>query len=238
MDSHYILTRGETVPEDVAHWSNGTWPTMRANNLMVIDVSEEGASKRVAVPHGNSIAVLPKLKRPPEAILKAKKVRTNGFVWEENGSPLACPEPLTYRVHAHRDAAPGRAMIFAKFSEIMDLAERDFLNQELQPGFPAGILDHLHLLERETFYYGNCFAGETLAVHLRGTMMPCPMDFHGDSLTMTSAATTHFHLEITNYRTQELLAMARVRKLLALPAQSQDGLQDVRRLMEHHWPQN
>ena len=54
---------------------------------------------------------------------------------------------------------------------------------------------------------------------------------------MTSAATTHFHLEITNHRTQELLAMARVRKLLALPAQSQDSLQDVRRLMEHHWPQ-
>ena len=104
-------------------------------------------------------------------------MRTNSFDWEENGSPLACPLPLTYRIHAHRDAAPGRAMIFAKFSEIMDLAERDFLNQGLQPGFSAGILDHLHLLEREMFYYGNCFAGETLAVHLRGIMTPCPMDF-------------------------------------------------------------
>ena len=73
MDSHYILTRGETVPDDVAHWANGAWPTMRANNLMVIDVSEEGAAKRVAVPHGDSIAMLPKLRKPPEAILKAKK---------------------------------------------------------------------------------------------------------------------------------------------------------------------
>ena len=67
--------------------------------------------------------------------------------------------PIDYVIRPGIDAAPGHAMIFAKFSEVMDFAEHQFLHGELEPGFPIQVLANLQVVERETYYYGTRCTG-------------------------------------------------------------------------------
>ena len=235
LESAYILGRGDGLPEDAEQWDLENHPSVKANNLIVVDVTEGGAARKVSVPKPGCFASLPKIKRPPQAITRAKQVRSNGFDMPGFEAKITTDRPISYFVEPHRDAAPGHAMIFAKFFEVMDHAETKLLSERLQPGFQNVALNGLNVLERETYFYGNCFAGEFLDIFIRADARVCDSDFHGDSLHMISAAVFEFQIEVYQHRNNQLLAMARVKKLLALPTFAQDSLQDVKRLLTLHF---
>lgn len=240
LESTYLFGRkGEIphteIPHTVEEWDLLKSPSMRANNLFVVDMSEEeGASRRVSVPRSDCIIDLPKMDSSPQAIIKAKTVRTEGFDIEIISKKLCNDEPILYHVVRGRDAAPGHAMIFAKYCEIMDYAERRLLSRCIKPGFPVKVLDNLEILEREVYYYRNCFAGETLEVYLKGGMQECEPQYHGSSTHIISTAILCFQVEVYQKSDNSLLAIAKVKKLLAMPSHYQDLIQDFKRLMRYY----
>lgn len=241
LESHYVLGKEGTIARDREQWKPTDFPTMHGNNLMVIEGSEtSGGSATIAVPQKKCIADLPQSVIPPAAIQKASDVRSRGFGMDDFSGYLKNEEPILYQVHHHRDAAPGQSMLFAKFCEIMDEAEFQFLSNHLRPGFQSEVLTQLNLLEREIFYYANCFAGETLEIYLKGDLQECASNFHGYSKHFQSLATLTWQIEIYQQKNNALLAMANVRKLLTLPTNVPTlplhyG-EDVRRLIFQHTP--
>ena len=129
-------------------------------------------------------------------------------------------------------------MMFAKFCEVMDYGEYKFLSRHLQPGFQTEVLQHMEVLEREIYYYANCFAGETLAIYLCGDFQECPKDFHGDAVDIVSSMIFNAQISIYQHRNNALLAMGRVKKLMALPTSSSDlpiaVAEDIQRLVDQH----
>jgi probable biosynthetic protein (TIGR04098 family) len=232
LESSYVLGKDGEVAADTSLWNLNKNPSMKANSLIVVDVGESAVeSRRVSVPKSGCFAILPKLLKPPEAIVRSKNIRSNGF--GNKPGKIKIKEPITYYVASDQDAAPGHAMVFAKFSKIMDCAEFIVLSQKLKPGLPSNVLPYLSLLERETFYYGNCFAGETLEIYLHGDIEECDSNYHGDSLQTISVAILTYQIEIYLQRNNTLLAMAQVKKLLALPTSSQDLIPDIKRIINN-----
>lgn len=228
LQSEYVLGRPGEIPPDPNDWPKSALIGMTGNNLLVVDVREPGTVHRVSVPKRGLIVDLPKLKRPPTAIKRAREIRSEGFQ-ALTPAPLTSSQPFNYHLKALRETEPGQAMIFAMFTRIMDYAEHDLLKTIVKPGLTDKLLDHLHTLERETYYYGNCFAGEMLDVFLSGQMRLTEANFHGPALNKLSAALFTFNMEITKNPSGALLAMARVEKLLALPTALQDHIQDIKR---------
>lgn len=230
LESSYVLGREGELTLNTSQWDSNKFPSMQANSLMVVDVIEKvGESRRVSVPKPENFAVLPKLMKAPDAILKSRKIRSSGFV--TNNGNLNMKEPITFYITNDQDAAPGHAMVFAKFSKIMDEAEFMLLSQHIKPGLPLNIIQYLSLIDRETFYYGNCFAGEALEVYIKGNIEECESNYHGDSLQIISVAVLTYEVEIYIQRNKSLLAMANVKKLLALPTSSQDLIPDIKRII-------
>ncbi|MCX8131433.1 MAG: D-fructose-6-phosphate amidotransferase [Clostridia bacterium] len=232
LESLYVLGKQGEIASDTARWDLEKYPSMRANSLIIVDVGETGGfARKVSIPKPECIAVLPKVSRAPEAIPRSKNIRSSGFGFEPGN--LKTLDPIVYYVASDQDAAPGHAMVFAKFTRIMDWAEYIMLSQQLKPGFPSNVLQYLSVLERETFYYGNCFAGETLEVYIKGTIKECDPNYHGDSLQIISVAILSCQIEIYLQRNKTLLAIANAKKLLALPTSSQDFIPDIKRIINN-----
>jgi len=234
LESRYLFGSDGEVPADPALWGEADLVSMYGSNLIVVDATEEGSARKVSVPKPGCIASLDKLRRPPAAIGRARKVRGAGFDLPGDGF-LYLEEPFRYKLLPHRDASPGHAMIFAMFTRLMDYAEFHLLSEVLRPALPHAVLHHLEVLDRETFYYGNAFAGDEVAVTVVGDLELAEPDFHGEALDIVSAGKLTFNIEVTNARGGALLALAHVEKLLALPTSLQDLTQDVRRFYTAHY---
>lgn len=232
LDSQYIVRHGDDKPDQAIADLLPERIAMQANSLFVVDasVANTTANRQVSVPRPDCLAKMDKLTKPPEAIKRAREVRTHGFAGENGMGQFQTPQPIQYDLIPGRDAHAGHAMIFAKFSEIMDFAEFTLLTQQIKPGIPLGLYDYIHLLERETYYYGNCFGGEQLHVFVKGKFTECEPDFHGNNLRMTSVGIFTFVVEIYQEKSNTLLSIAKVKKLIALPTQFQELKCDIDRI--------
>lgn len=233
LDSRYILGHEAEISEDLETWTED-YVSMWGNNLLVVDPSQESNARKVSVPRPGAMATLQKKSRPPLALTRSRKVRGHGF---ESTGPgrMRGQNPTIYQLAPFRDAVPGHAMIFAMFSRLMDYSEYHLLSQQLSPALPTTVLNHLNLLERETFYFGNCFAGDEVAIQVTGDMELLKPDFHGEALDIVSAARFTFNFEVTNNRNGALLSLSRTVKLLALPTALQDLTQDIKRFHHQHY---
>lgn len=233
LESKYALGRGRQLPDDPTEWDSGRFPVMEGNNLIVIDsVENTGSRRKVGNPGAGLIADLPKLTRAPKGIMLSKQVRTNGFMDVSfPGYFFKSSRPIHYDVVAGRDAVPGHAMIFAKFAEIMDVAEHSFLSEQFRPQLASDLLNCLAVLDREIYYFGNCYASETLQIDLRGSIEIPEDDRLQDSSDYIPAAYLNIIFEIRQRRDNVLLVLAKARKVFAVPMQNQDLVSDINRIV-------
>lgn len=231
--SRYILGRAGTVGSNSDEWDTSTCPSMEGNNLIVVDAVEGGgtAHREVAVPLPDRIAALPKRKTVPEGVSLSRKARSEALDSGMRVPMLRTREPIRYAVRPGMDAAPGHAMIFAKFGEIMDFAEHHFLHHDPQVGLPAEVLGYLQVVERDTYYYGNCFGGEALTIHLAGHLELLDCHAVDEESNCILAAELNLSFEICRAGDKSLLCVARVKKLLAIPLKDQDLVRDVTRIV-------
>lgn len=233
LESRYAIGKGRRLPDDPMKWNVARFPMMEGNNLLVIDSEDDTNPKRkVSNPGPGLIADLPKLARAPKGIMLSKQARTSGFInIDFQGVPFEPSRPLYYDVIPGRDVATGHAMIFAKFVEIMDIAENRFFSEQFQPQLSCDVLNCLSILDREIFYFGNCYAGETLRINLRGSI-EIPED-HGlqDESDYIPAAFLNIIFEIRQQRNNVLLVLAKARKVFAVPMRNQDLVSDISRIV-------
>jgi probable biosynthetic protein (TIGR04098 family) len=233
LESTYILGRKGCIGPELPDWHAPPSPMMTGCNLMVVDaVDGTGfANRQAAVPRSECLAPLPKLRSVPAAVARSKLIRSQGFRLEPAGIALRTEEPIRYTVRPGADAAPGHAMVFANFSDIMDVAEREFLARHSQFALPAQALDHLSVLERDTYYYGNCCGGESVNIRMSGFIRLLDWTKLNESSNCILAAELNLEFEIGKVADGSLVAMARVKKLLVLPAKGQDVARDVARIL-------
>jgi probable biosynthetic protein (TIGR04098 family) len=206
--------------------------TLHGSSMFVVEGMRD--EPEAAPPRAGQLAALPRLADEPEAMERFRAARGRGIAAGALAGPLASREPIRYRVRSGRDAAPGRNLLFARFVDIFDWAERELLERRVWPPFPAALLDSLAPLERELFYFGNCGAGEELRVVLAGRLAPCPSDLHGADAAVVSAGLWEAEMEVYEAARGTRLASARVHKLFAVSSARQSALRDAERLVAHH----
>jgi probable biosynthetic protein (TIGR04098 family) len=237
LESSYVAGYPNEVAENSKALDAAPLPSMRASAMFVVDRNGE---QQVSVPRSGALASLPKLETSPAALNQFRKARIQSNDSSRHEHNLRAQGPITYPIIAGRDAAPGpnrvyagHPVIFAKFIEVMDHAERVLLSEHVWPPFHTALIDCMSVLERETYYFGACQADSVLRVHITGRLMACPPNLHGKSAEIISAGILTFVIEVYQQDNNALLAMSNVRKLLAVPSAQQSLLRDAERLLSH-----
>ncbi|WP_444998574.1 LnmK family bifunctional acyltransferase/decarboxylase [Aliikangiella sp. IMCC44359] len=235
LTSNYIISNKEDVPQDVEAWGSENFPTMEGNNLIVAEQLNSGTAKReVANPDPQKIAKLERASRSPVGLLLSRKVRNNGFDDFELGSQFQTAEPINYKLEPCRDAADGHAIIFAKFSEIMDVVEYQFLERSKSEGLSSALLKQLNIVERDIYYYGNCYAGEELSINYSAEIELIEQDDIEKGLNYIPAAYLTNNIEIYHKSSGNLIVMSRAKKIFAIPVSEQENITDLQRFLKKY----
>lgn len=235
LESNYIVGHLEALNKSESGDSTlvDKFPTMKGSNLIVVEeMNGETGKRQVANPSQNRIAKIERTKKPPFGLLNSKNVRRMGADYFEINPQFRNEEPIVYMVNPRRDAVNGHAMIFAKYAEIMDVIEYDFFAKKLFPRFSLGLLETLEVLEREIYYYGNCFAGEEIDISLLGEVELTNDNELVDEIYFVPAGYLHAVFELFNKRTGNIIAVCKVTKVFAIPMKDQELISDLHRTIQ------
>lgn len=208
------------LPRDPARWDPAELPLLRSGSMWVVDGTAEPSA-----PREGAVSPLPRLGAMPEAVARFRQARVDRAIDPGFAGPLATREPIALPILAGRDVAPGRALLFAKYSELMELAEARLLST-LDPPPPARLL-----VEREVFYYDNCRAGATALVAIAAALAPSEAADCGGEVC---AGALSCAFTITEAGSGALCAVARSRELLLVPLNDDRARLDAERLLGHH----
>jgi len=234
LESNYIIGQQGSFKKEVETWNKNEFPTMEGNNLIVKEEMNGQTGKRqISNPNPSKISELVKTRRAPSGLTQSRKIRKQGFDDFVLSPQFQNLQPIIYQVKPFRDALAGHAMIFAKYSEIMDVIEYDFLSQQLFPAIPDALLSTLNIIERDIYYYGNCYAGEELAINLCGEIEFADDDL-AEELSFIAAGYLLINFEIYQKRTRALVAISRVKKVFAVEMKDQEIIADLRRIVGKH----
>jgi probable biosynthetic protein (TIGR04098 family) len=232
LESNCVLAHEGNIDDDISQWNDSDLPTMYGNNLIVVDAVEGLAAKRkVSNPEPECIAELPKVGKAPPGILKSRKMRSSNFEEIFDTTNFSNKNPISHTILDGRDTNDGHAMIFAKFAEIMDIAERRYFSSELLHPIPDEILSKISVLERDIYYYGNCYAREVLNIRLNGNFEKISEEEDFSDLDYIPAAYINLCFEITQKRDNTLIAMSKVKKIIAIPMKDQELMLDIYRIL-------
>jgi probable biosynthetic protein (TIGR04098 family) len=232
LDSMYLAAPHGQVPEDPARWTESGFPQMSSGSMFIIDdrTNDVGAS----VPKAGMVAELPKCVRQPVALAEFREVRARGTAHPDFAATLTSNVPIAYPLVVGRDAAAGCNLLFAVFTQVMDIAEREHLTRAIWPRIPGELFDYARLLERVTYYFGNTQAGRTLLIDVRSRLHRCETDYHGDARHVVSMGRVESALEVYEAETSNLLVSCHANKLLLIPNLEQRLLWDAQRIFAAH----
>lgn len=236
LESKYVVGHKNSLIEgsDQNYAAMHEFPTMRGSNLIVVEeMNGETGKRQVANPGEQKIAQLERTKETPFGLLNSKNVRRLGAEHFDINPQFKNDHPILYSVSPRRDAVNGHAMIFAKYAEIMDVVECDFLSKQLFPRCSIGLLETLEVLEREIYYYGNCFAGEELEINLLGEIELSNDDELDETLDFVPAGYLQIVFEIFHKRTGNLMSVCKVKKVFAIPMRDQELISDLHRTIQN-----
>jgi probable biosynthetic protein (TIGR04098 family) len=209
LDSSYVIKPATEAAPALADLAAGRYPTMRGNNLFIVDVTEDASvARQLAVPAAACVATLDPVAEKPAAIQRAKDVSRERVIRPRGTYPLGARESIAYRVMPGRDVANGHAMIFARFCQVMDYAEHVFLTDHLELALGDAELADYQLIEREIFYFNNAYAGDIIDIGVRARLTEA-----GDGSRSSAFVETEYQL--FRRSNLELLAVGCAKKRLA-----------------------
>jgi probable biosynthetic protein (TIGR04098 family) len=211
LDSRYVIKPASDAPLTSDDLATTAYPTMHGDNLFIVDVTEDtSVARQLAVPAADCVAPLDSVKEKPVAIQRARDVARDRVIRHGQSYPLSARESIAYRVVPGRDVANGHAMIFARFSQVMDFAEHIFLSDHLELAWGDAELAEYQLTEREIFYFSNACAGDIIDLGVRARLTD---EVAGERQS------TYVETEYQLFRRSnlELLAVGYARKRLAGP---------------------
>lgn len=203
--------------------------TMTSNSLFVVDATiDKSVSRTVSIPKKTCITGLPKISKAPSSLAEFKNIRRN--IYNLGKSAIIAPK-YQYKVCTNRDVSPNHGVIFAKFIEIMDICEREFLCSSDNLGLSEQLTDYIHVLERETYYYSNCFANDVIEVQMKMDFEECKERNLTGSKQEVTPYLIHIVFELYNQQTHNLVAIAKAKKIICLPIVCLDYEMDINRLI-------
>lgn len=214
LDVTCVLGAPGEVPHEPEAWPALALPRVTWSSAWT--VTRPGGEHELAMPSADVLGNLPRLTKVPAGISAAREVLARGRLWTE---ARPATTPIRYPVLAGRDAAIGRQMMFSQFLVVMDAAERAVLGDQVVPAFSRELLDSLTTTDRRVFYFGNCGAGDVIAVHVASKL-----ERRGEALVVRS------ELELVDAETRKLLALADVEKR----TQRSGFDEEIDRLLAHH----
>jgi len=225
LDSNYRFEKADSSENG----EGGQAITMTSNSLFVVDATlDKSVNRTISAPKANCIAELPKMAKAPGSLGTFKNIRKNGF---ELGKSAIADSVFQYKVCSNRDVSPNHGVIFAKFIEIMDICEREFLCSSNKLGLSEQLMDYIHVVERETYYYSNCFANDVIEVHIKIDFEECGnRNLTGRKQEVTPCL-IHTGFELYNQHTHNLVAAAKAKKVICLPISCSDYEMDINRLI-------
>ena len=119
-------------------------------------------------------------------------------------------------------------MMFAKYPQLINFSERNFLNIATNNRVSDQILQSARLLSRKIFYYGNVFAGSELTFHTKALISKCEESLWKENPRIQYLYWVECFTEI--YCNQTLLASSISNKVFAQPISEQSLIQDTKRL--------
>jgi hypothetical protein len=117
----------------------------------------------------------------------------------------------------------------------MDEAERILLSRA-RPPFPRALLGRRAVLERETYYFGQCRGGDAVDVDASIQLAPPNDGQLARSESLVDAAELTASFAIYHRGTGDLLVAARARKVFVVPRAEQVLFRDAQRLCDAHLP--
>ncbi len=204
----------------------GRGPSMHASSMFML--ADHGSGEpQLAKPRAGCVAKLEALRAPPASMDRFRRARVEGRIDASELAPRS--RAVTLDVRAGRDAAPGHNMMFAKFSELMGLAERRFLAEQLRLSEP--LLDCLTPLERETYYFANVGANERVEVDVRVQLAPVASDTPKENERGVLLGLVRTQLELSAGRDRELLALSRAEHVFEVPSAQQSVMRAAERAL-------
>jgi probable biosynthetic protein (TIGR04098 family) len=233
LDSTYILGFENELANVADSGELEQLPTMHGGVMFMVDEGHV-EEPHAAVPKTGMLADLPKSTSPPKSFDSFAQVQSQGSVDPDFAGAIRGTEPVPYQLVTGRDAAKGKALMFATFVRLMDYAERVVLEQHVRPPFARRVIDSATVIERETYYLGNCYAGDVILIDVRAGLENCPSDFHRGARQLVSAGILTVVLELYSQRCNALLLASRARKLLLIPAADKRTLKEAERVLFHY----
>ena len=227
LDSRYVLGWPDEIPEELEDLEEDALPTMNAEQMFYIE--EHEGDPRPSAPV--TMADLPKLLRKPANAERFEQVALQGTL-DPHFDPNLKLRPITYPLLVGRDAAPQKNMLFATFVKLLALGENLMLSNCEHPFVPSSVVSHQNLVERETFYFGNCQGGRTLRICSQARVDSIgDLDVDEEAAGGRVLGMLTFISELHTADTNSLLAASRARKAIVIPTDQSSDMAAARRLV-------
>jgi probable biosynthetic protein (TIGR04098 family) len=204
-----------------------------AGSMAFIHDADAG-EQRVDSPREGAIAELPSLPSRPEALDEQRRIRAEGLILP----PTQRPSNLSGRVRlpllVTRDVQAGRALMFASFTTLFEVAEQTLLLEQIWPAIDPALLSFRHLLDRDVHYIGNLRQGDAVTIETTATLSPCPKDLASGYEGLVGVALLELRSELYQEASHALIAAAVTRKLFAVPKTHGSAVQDMQRMLLRH----
>lgn len=204
--------------------------TMSSNSMFVLDATiDKSVNHTSAIPQVNKLTNLEKLRKIPSSLQKFKSIRTNGFKISEG--ELIGNYSSIYHLVENRDVSNNHGVMFAKFTEIMNICELEYLCGAQNIGLPKEISSVLHTVERETYYYNNCFADDIIECKMELRMEKCDEKHLTGKKNEITPYWLYETFELYNELTRRILVISKARKLICCPITAMDLEDDINRII-------
>lgn len=222
LDSQYVFKRsGDENGDEKAI-------VMNSNSLFVVDATVDKSVNRISsIPKPEYIADLDKVKKIPDSLKTFKEIQKKGFALQN----IIDNYMFAYTIVKDRDVSYNHGVIFAKFIEIMEMCQNQFLFDANNLRLPKNLFPYIHTTERETYYYSNCFEGDTVECCMDISFEPCEKrNMTGNSKEITPFWITA-SFELFNQKTNNLIVISKVKKIVCLPLQESVLEYDINRII-------
>lgn len=225
LDSQYSFQKIEDEKSEIKETI-----TMTSNSLFVLDATIDNSVNRTSsIPKLDRITELEKLKKIPDSLKRFKVIRHEGFALSDG---VMCGNyKMIYKVVPNRDVSIHHGVMFAKFTEIMDICEFEFLYGENNIGLPKVLASFIHIVDRETYYYHNCFAEDEIECRMILRIEKCEERHLTGKKNEFSSYWLHENFELYNKKTRDILVISKATKIINLPIMALDLEDDINRIM-------
>jgi acyl carrier protein len=167
LDGNHWLLRGPVtdIPKDLAQTGA---PNFRTSNIFVKMLQGAQWLKK-SKPCQPGMALVPALDSPPDSADWCRRAdENNGFGAPPEGWLVLTPSPVEvfYDIVPDRDLNGAGLLYFANYPQILDIVERQVLEQHLDVPFEPAIVDKRTLVKRQTAYLSNASQTDRLRVQI------------------------------------------------------------------------